>query len=77
MSATATIANSAGKSNVSPRIPRPAVAKVRQPIESFFAWVQEKTQVQLASKVRSEAGLLVHVFGKIAAALYPLLHANP
>lgn len=44
------------------------VSAMRQPIESFFNWVHEKTQTQLASKVRSEAGLLVHVFGRLAAA---------
>jgi hypothetical protein len=46
-----------------------AVSRVRQPIESFFNWIEEKTGIQLASKVRSYNGLIVHVFGKIAAAL--------
>lgn len=46
-----------------------AVAKVRQPIESFFNWIQEKTAIQYASKVRSETGLKLHVFGKFAAAM--------
>ncbi|HAU1037985.1 TPA: transposase [Legionella pneumophila] len=46
-----------------------AIAQVRQPIESFFNWINEKTGVQIASKVRSYQGLLVHVFGKLAAAL--------
>lgn len=41
----------------------------RQPIESFFNWVESKTGIQIASKVRSLNGLLVHVFGKLAAAL--------
>jgi hypothetical protein len=45
------------------------VSRFRQPIESFFNWLQEKTGIQAASKVRSESGLLVHVFGKLAAAL--------
>ena len=45
------------------------VAKVRQPIESLFNWINEKTGIQKASKVRSEKGLLLHVFGKICAAL--------
>ena len=49
-----------------------AVSKVRQPIESFFNWINEKTQIQNASKVRSYHGLLVHVFGKIAAACFAL-----
>ena len=45
-----------------------AVSVVRQPIESFFNWLIEKTDFQRASKVRSTKGLIVHVFGKIAAA---------
>lgn len=45
-----------------------AVSKVRQPIESLFNWLIEKTDIQTASKVRSTKGLLVHVFGRIAAA---------
>ncbi len=49
-----------------------AVSTVRQPIESFFNWINEKTQIQNASKVRSHQGLLVHVFGKIAAACFAL-----
>jgi len=48
------------------------VSKVRQPIESFFNWVIEKTQIQFAQRVRSEKGLLVHVWGKFAAALFLL-----
>lgn len=45
-----------------------AVSRVRQPIESLFNWIIEKTDIQRASKVRSTKGLLVHVFGRIAAA---------
>jgi len=45
-----------------------AVSVIRQPIESLFNWLIEKTDIQRASKVRSTKGLLVHVFGKIAAA---------
>ncbi len=45
-----------------------AVSAIRQPIESLFNWLIEKTDIQTASKVRSTKGLLVHVFGKIAAA---------
>lgn len=51
------------------------VSQVRQPIESLFHWLHEKTGIPLASKVRSSQGLLVHVFGKIAAALL-LLRPN-
>ena len=42
-----------------------AVSKVRQPIESFFNWLNEKTEIQRASKVRATKGLLVHTFGKV------------
>lgn len=50
-----------------------AVSKIRQPIESLFNWLIEKTDFQRASKVRSTKGLLVHVFGKIAAAFINLI----
>ncbi len=53
-----------------------AVSSVRQPIESLFNWLIQKTDIQRASKVRSTKGLLVHVFGKIAAAFIGLLF-NP
>ncbi len=46
-----------------------AVSRVRQPIESLFSWINEKTGIQCASKVRSYRGLLVHVFGRLAAAM--------
>lgn len=49
-----------------------AVSQVRQPIESLFNWIEEKTGIQQASKVRSSQGLLVHVFGRLAAALWLL-----
>ena len=50
-----------------------AVSSVRQPIESFFNWLIEKVDIQNASKVRSEKGLNVHVFGKATAALMILI----
>jgi Transposase DDE domain len=46
-----------------------AVSRVRQPIESFFNWLNELHGLQNASKVRSNQGLIVHIFGKVAAAL--------
>jgi len=46
-----------------------AVSRVRQPIESLFNWIEEKTGIERASKVRSFQGLMVHVFGRIAAAM--------
>ena len=51
-----------------------AMAKVRQPVESFFNWMQEKTKIQHASKVRSSQGLLVHLWGKLAALALYWLH---
>lgn len=49
-----------------------AVSKIRQPIESFFSWLIQHTDIQRAAKVRSLKGLLVHVFGRIAASLIKL-----
>lgn len=49
------------------------VSQVRQPIESLFNWIQQKTGIHIASQVRSTQGLLVHVFGKMAAAMFMLL----
>lgn len=45
-----------------------AVSKIRQPVESMNNWIQEKTGIEIASKVRSTKGLLVHVFGRLCAA---------
>jgi hypothetical protein len=36
---------------------------LRRPIETLFGWIQEKTGIQTSSKVRSERGLMVDVFG--------------
>ena len=47
-----------------------AVSQVRQPIETLFAWIEKKTGIEVASNVRSYQGLLVHVFGRLAAALF-------
>jgi len=47
-----------------------AVSRVRQPVESIFNWIEEKTGIEIASKVRSSQGLLVHVFGRLAAAMF-------
>lgn len=47
-----------------------AISRVRQPIESFFNWIHEKTGIQIASKVRSYQGLMVHVFGRLTAAMF-------
>ena len=45
------------------------VSKLRQPIESRFNWLNEKVGIQMASKVRSAKGLMVHIFGKFSAAM--------
>jgi hypothetical protein len=50
-----------------------AVSKVRQPIESFFNRLNEKTTIQRAQKVRSTKGLLLHMMGKIAIAFIYLI----
>lgn len=50
-----------------------AVSKIRQPIESFFNWLNEKTKIQRANKVRSTSGLLIHTMGKIAIAFIYLI----
>lgn len=48
------------------------VSQIRQPIESFFNWLEEKTGIQCASKVRSTKGLFKHIFARLAAALFLL-----
>jgi len=48
------------------------VSRVRQPIESFFNWLEEKTEIRTASKVRSYKGLMVHIFGRLSAAMFML-----
>ena len=49
------------------------VSSIRQPIECFFNWLNRLTNIQSASVVRSLSGLLLHVFGRISAALCSLL----
>ena len=50
-----------------------SVSRVRQPVESLFNWIEEKTRIQFASKVRSYNGLMVHIFGRLAAAIFLLV----
>lgn len=52
------------------------VSGLRQPIECFFNWLHEHTQIQFGSKVRSAKGALLHCFGRLAAGLYILVF-NP
>jgi hypothetical protein len=53
-----------------------AVSSIRQPIESLFAWLSERSDIQRASRVRSTKGLLVHIFAKINAAFVTKLCLN-
>jgi len=48
------------------------VSKIRQPIESFFKWLIDKTAIQRASQVRSTEGLIIHCLGKMTFALFLL-----
>jgi hypothetical protein len=52
-----------------------AVSAVRQPIESFFNWLQQLTQIQNACKVRSSNGLAAFIFARIALACFVLTQA--
>lgn len=45
------------------------VSKIRQPIEGFFKWLIDKTDIQRASQVRSADGLIIHCLGKLTFAL--------
>jgi len=48
------------------------ISSIRQKVEIFFNWLNAKTGIQSASKVRSLKGLLSRTFGKLAAALASL-----
>lgn len=43
-------------------------SSLRQPLESLFGWLIQRTNIQNASLVRSTNGLFVHVYGKLAVA---------
>ncbi|MFT6416128.1 MAG: hypothetical protein ACJARZ_001471 [Dokdonia sp.] len=45
-----------------------AVSRVK-PIESLFHWINAKTGLQNAAKVRVTKGLIVHIFGALATVL--------
>lgn len=49
------------------------VRRIRQPIESLFNWMEEKTGIQRASKVRSTDALMIHCWGKLAVAFFLLV----
>ncbi len=44
------------------------ISAMRQPLESLFNWLIQKTDLQNAARVRSSQGLLVHCYGKLAVA---------
>lgn len=44
------------------------ISTIRQPLESLFNWLIQKTDLQNASRVRSSQGLKVHCYGKLAVA---------
>ena len=46
------------------------ISSFRQPIESFFKWLIDKTAIQRASQIRSTEGLLIHCLGKLTFALF-------
>lgn len=49
------------------------VSRLRQPIESFFNWLIDKTDIQRAGTVRSTEGLMIHCFGKLTFAFLLLV----
>jgi hypothetical protein len=51
-----------------PRLFNRFVSSIRQPIESLFGWLIQRTDLQNASRVRSGQGLMVHCYGKLAVA---------
>ncbi|HXG92389.1 MAG TPA: hypothetical protein VNN73_08480, partial [Blastocatellia bacterium] len=49
------------------------VSAMRQPIESLFNWLIQRSGIQEASKVCSTDGLLVHCYGKLTLCCFLLL----
>lgn len=49
------------------------ISRMRQPIESWFSWLQRLTHIEQASTVRSTKGLLIHAFGRLTAAWVALI----
>lgn len=44
------------------------VSAIRQPLESLFNWLIQRTDLQNASRVRSSQGVKLHCYGKLAVA---------
>ena len=55
--------------SIGERICNKTISTFRQPIESFFKWLIDKTDIQRASQVRSTEGLIIHCLGKLTFAL--------
>lgn len=55
------------------RVRNTMISRLRQSIESWFNWLDQKTHIQNASKVRSTKGLVTHAFGRFAAAMIALI----
>jgi Transposase DDE domain len=49
------------------------VSAMRQPVESLFNWLIQRSGIQEASRVRSTKGLLVHCYGKLTVCCFLLL----
>jgi hypothetical protein len=49
------------------------VRRIRRPVESLFNWIEEKTGIQRANKVRSTEALMIHCWGKLAVAFFLLV----
>jgi len=47
-----------------------AVSTIKEPIEAFFNWLIQKTDIQRSLKIRSTKGLLINIFGRISAVLF-------
>lgn len=68
--------NGAAQLDLFERLYSATISGIRQPIESLFNWLQQKTAIQTASKVRSYPGLIVHVFGRLATGLLMLINSH-
>jgi len=51
------------------RITQTLISKLRQPIETIFSWLHSHVNIEKASRIRSYRGLLIHIYGKIAAVI--------
>jgi len=50
-----------------------AVSRIRQPIEALFNWLEQKVNLQNASRVRSTPGLYVFIFARLSFCILLLL----